>query len=84
MNHWLTVQAQCFTVNGITSGWLPVSSGALQGSILESALKVYIICLNTGLKGILIKLKDITELIRTVDSLDDREVLQKDVDKLKE
>lgn len=54
MNHWLTVQAQRFTVNGITSGWLPVSSGALQGSILESVLKVYIICLNTGLKGILI------------------------------
>ena len=61
-------QAQRFIVNGVTSSWQMVHSGAPQGSILMLVLfNAFINDLNVGLEGVLSKFDD-TELGRDVDS----------------
>ena len=46
-------QAQRVTVSGITSGWWPVTSGVLQGSILGPVIfSVFISNLHIGLEGV--------------------------------
>ncbi|TRZ13894.1 hypothetical protein HGM15179_013219 [Zosterops borbonicus] len=75
-------QAQRVTVNDATSDWQPLTSGALQGSILSPVLfNISTNDLDTGLQRILSKTTDDTKL-GAVDSLEGREILQRNLDKI--
>ncbi|RMC12669.1 hypothetical protein DUI87_10193 [Hirundo rustica rustica] len=82
VSNWLMGQAQRVTVNGVTSGWGPVTRGVPQGSILcPVLLKIIINDLDTGLEGKQSKFTEDTKLGRAVESLEGKEALQRDVDK---
>lgn len=71
VSNWLT---QRITVNGVISGWQPITSGVPQGSILGQC--------SLGIKSILQKFASYTKVGGTVSPLKGRENLQKEVDKL--
>lgn len=66
-------QTTSVRVNGVTSGWWPVTSWVLQGSILGPVLfNIFINDLDAELKCILSK---------TVDTLESKEALQRNLNK---
>jgi len=70
-------------VFGVTSSWWPFTGGAPLGSILAPVLfNVFVNDLDTGVECRLSTFTDNTKLGGTIDSLDGREVLQRDLDKL--